>query len=363
MRRRLTVLVVVTVSATTLWVPARAGICPSGWAKVDVPVAGSLYAAASISSDDVWVAGFDDDPRDAVAAHWDGSEWSDVPVVVDSGSQTDMIRDMDSIASDDVWFVGGYTELGAGTFRALVLRWTGSDFEQIPIDAGQDPSFYGVEALASDDVWAVGTYWPGSGFHQRGLAAHWDGVEWTLLPIPHRPGTDRMLWDVAAVASDDVWAVGVKYDRGQRPFIVHWDGTTWSTVKGADVGTEQAGLFSVDVAGDAIVAAGYRNDGRRALIEAWTGSSWVRQPVPKVGVYAGLQAVDGSSSDRIWAVGYSAEGPLALRWDGASWTWDPTAQTSRSFVLEAVATEPSGEVVAAGRRTTSPYVVTRCDAA
>ena len=40
-------------------------------------------------------------------------------------------------------------------------------------------------------------------------------------------GPDAYFTGVAAAASNDVWAVGV---RGSGPMILHWDGQAWTTV-------------------------------------------------------------------------------------------------------------------------------------
>ena len=57
------------------------------------------------------------------------------------------------------------------------------------------------------------------------LAEHWDGSAWTRIPTA--PDADLgELYGVAAVASDDVWAVGyTPYSiASRRPLIQHWDG-------------------------------------------------------------------------------------------------------------------------------------------
>jgi hypothetical protein len=331
------------------------------WTKSAVPNVGQLRAVTSTATGDQWVVGYRQNGGRATSAHWDGLSWTEVPVVVDSGSVRDRILDADAVAGGDVWFVGDYGEIGTETTRALVLRWTGAAFEQVPIDAGQDPTFFGVDAAADDDVWAVGWYFPGNRYHSRGLAAHWDGADWTVYPVPYTARSDRLLQDVTVVSSDDVWAVGDSYRNGQHQFIVHWDGVAWSTVKGADVGSGQASLSGVTTVGGAAIAVGSRKDGDRALVETWTGSSWVRQSVPSEWNYAGLSDIDGSTTDRIWAVGYSSAGPLALRWNGSVWTSVPTGQSKR-FSLNGVTVLPGGEVTAAGWRDgTDPYAVMRCD--
>ena len=63
---------------------------------------------------------------------------------------------------------------------------------------------YGVAALAGNDVWAVG----GLTTSSSNAGRHWNGTTWSVVPSPN-PGTrGNGLVGVAAVAGNDVWAVG-----------------------------------------------------------------------------------------------------------------------------------------------------------
>jgi hypothetical protein len=96
-----------------------------------------------------------------------------------------------------------------------------------------------VSALSADDVWAVG---PDEevGPDSHTLIHHWDGDAWELIPSPDAsttPGSVNLLGGVAAIAPDDVWAVGMaaksyplREGNPARVFIAHWDGTRWSIV-------------------------------------------------------------------------------------------------------------------------------------
>src|SRR3954454_23616981 len=55
----------------------------------------------------------------------------------------------------------------------------------------------GVAALATNDVWAVGGY-------PTTLIVHWDGTTWSVVSSPPTGGE---LNAVAAVAANDIWAV------------------------------------------------------------------------------------------------------------------------------------------------------------
>src|SRR5438034_800577 len=89
-------------------------------------------------------------------------------------------------------------------------------------------SLFGVAAIAPDDVWAVGSSTDTIGGDSSTLAEHWDGTEWTVVPSPNGElGTSRLV-AVSALSSSDVWAVGSTGDDQPLQLIEHWDGSTWS---------------------------------------------------------------------------------------------------------------------------------------
>jgi hypothetical protein len=151
------------------------------------------------------------------------------------------------VGSDtDVW-IGGLTDLGlvdsAGQ-RPYLWHHDGSTVTDFPLTglmpADSPGAIQGIHGGATDDVWAVGhiddqTVSPSV---QRILIFHWDGAAWsavsgldTLLPPAH--GVQQVLYDVYALATDDVWAVGtVGYSSGSdgQLLALHYDGAAWSRV-------------------------------------------------------------------------------------------------------------------------------------
>src|SRR5207302_3231888 len=83
---------------------------------------------------------------------------------------------------------------------------------------------YGVDAISPNDAWLVGSY-QGQG-PSRTLVEHWDGQQWSIDPSPNVGQDFNHLRGIAAIASNDVWAVG---DSGAT-LIEHWDGQQWSIV-------------------------------------------------------------------------------------------------------------------------------------
>jgi hypothetical protein len=83
--------------------------------------------------------------------------------------------------------------------------------------------FFGVAAIASNDLWAVGSY-DELGLTAKQLIQHWDRTNWTVVASPSLP-TPNELTAVSAVAANDAWTVG-GYNSGGQSLTQHWDGST-----------------------------------------------------------------------------------------------------------------------------------------
>ena len=169
-----------------------------------------------------------------------------------------------------------------------------------------------------NDVWAVGSSLNPSTNLLTPLVEHFNGTSWSVVPTPGLPsGTAGQLLSVAAVSSNNVWAVG----NSTGPLIEHWDGTRWSIVASPSVGA--AGTLNAVTAtpnGDvwAVGAAGGSN-----LIEHFNGTSWVVVPTAFVR-NSHLSGVSGTSSTDIWAVGSAGRSTSdhvqILHWNGTAWS-------------------------------------------
>src|SRR5207237_8948557 len=103
---------------------------------------------------------------------------------------------------------GSGQAVGSTQYRAWAERWNGSSWSIVP-----GPNIYrggnylkGVAALSSNDIWAVGTYY--GSVPEGTLVEHWDGETWSVIPSPN-PGTfESGLNGVAVASASHVWAVG-----------------------------------------------------------------------------------------------------------------------------------------------------------
>jgi hypothetical protein len=159
-----------------------------------------------------------------------------------------------------------------------------------------------VAALADDDVWAVGISdrdWP----YGSSVILHWTGSDWTRLDL----AAGGRLSAIDLSSADEGWAVG---NRGSVQLFYHWNGTDWSLVPGPPGGRDY--VYDVDsLSATDAWAAGLQ------MLAHWDGIAWslVTNPANRP-----LHAIDAVATDDVWAVGKE----VVLHWDGAAWSEVPT---------------------------------------
>lgn len=274
--------------------PGPTTVVGGTWKIVSSPNVGSgtygnqLNAVAVVSANNVWAVGFSPHPsgtplyiRQTLIEHWDGNRWNVVASPNPAGNTFVVLNGIDAISANDIWAVGHTGDPSSIPLQTLTEHWDGTSWSIIP---SPSPGTYNgnvlnaVAAVSTNDVWAVGWYQSGPTGQEGGaLTMHWDGTSWSVIPNPSR----WPLHAVAAVAANNVWAVG-------EQSILHWNGTSWSIVA---------------------------------------------YPLPLGDSYQVFTGASGTSASDIWAVGYSQwsyfygyrYAPLTYHWDGTSWSWVPNA--------------------------------------
>jgi len=283
-----------------------------------------------------------------------------------------------AVSPDDAWAVGpadrGEVPVGG---RVVVWHWNGESWEVVPSPSPETgpqatDTLVAVAALGPGDAWAVGEADPQQGLPRteaaRVIVEHWDGTAWSVVDAPSPSSFESGLTGVAAIAADDVWAVGFEVEGTiAKPLAEHWDGRRWSIAETPEV-TRGDGNGAVLEAVTALAADDAWAVGSTAanpLIEHWDGSSWsvVEAPGLPAGTADGLlRAVAASGPDEVWAVGWASSRllghglPLAFHWDGSSWQdVSPVSAGDGVDTLAGVAIGSSGEVWAVGgHREASP---------
>ena len=230
--------------------------------------------------------------------------------------------------------------------RSCVSGWS---IAAKPYTAGVLADDLVAESAASyDDVWAVGIRFL-SPVRTGALIEHWDGRRWRVVPGADLGGRRATLAAVAAVTSDNVWAVGTLIGtttaglRQQGPLIEHWNGRHWSLVTGAPFPLaavkEPEGLDGIAAAGPDDIwmhglgsSSGVSASISRDLYEHWDGRRWslFEGPVAvssAVGL-AATQVISADAAGYVWAAGGKIRGfgeagkpagSLVERWNGSRW--------------------------------------------
>ncbi len=289
---------VVALSSNNVWAVGYAGNDTliehwngNRWSIIDSPNVGTSYnilnAVAADSANDIWAVGLSSNKtinyttsggrtlhlaaQQTLIEHWDGSRWS----VINSPAPklTELFLNAVAVVSaNDIWAVGGiynFVPPYTITWHALVEHWNGSKWSIInTLDLSND-TLQGIAAVSSEDVWAVGTsgYNSSSGNGSRTLIEHWNGSKWSVIESPNNPNSDfNSLSGIAANSASDIWAVGSSprtYPLQGQTLIEHWDGSKWTIISSPSPGSYNNFLITVAAIPHAgqIWAAGYFGEG------------------------------------------------------------------------------------------------------
>ncbi len=320
-----------TIGARAASAQANASTC--AWNVVPSPDGSSggsgLSGVAAISASDVWAVGNSGSQASGqvtVIEHWNGTAWSLV-ANPNPGTIDNTLYAVSAVSSSDVWAVG-FQVITTGVTQTLTEHWNGTTWSVV---ASPDPGsinneLFSVAAVSSNDVWAVG-FTASSSSAQKTLIEHWNGTTWSVVksPSPGPKPVNDVLSSVTAVSSTDVWAVGASSTMGQT-LAEHWNGTAWSVVTTPNPG--QGGVFQgvSAVSSSDVRAVGYftSNGNIQTLIENWNGTSWQVVTSPNPGLHPSLWAVTAISATSVWAVGSNGSSTvfdktLTEHWNGKQW--------------------------------------------
>jgi hypothetical protein len=283
---------------------------------------------------------------------WDGSQWTAV-ASPNVGKGYNVLSAVSATSDSSAWAVGYQQNDGYTPQQSLVLRWNGSTWQSMSVPhpgTGAYQALNGVAALAPNDVWAVGWYYE-TGFKLRSLALHWDGAQWRAVSADVPNGAPNQLMSIAAAGPADIWAGGTTYQNGKYvAMIQHWDGSRWQAVPlpALPSGASAVRGLSVSPTGE-VWAIGDNAAGMMVL--RWDGSQWSLVTQPRLPSGSGhLGGVVATGASDVWVAGFqydSAFRPLVLHWDGAHWT-QSAVPASGAPALAAVAATPSSTLLAVG---------------
>jgi hypothetical protein len=213
----------------------------------------------------------------------------------------------------------------AATARATVRHWTVSY-----VDTAQPAEFRDVAAIAWNDVWAVGVTdeFCGQRAPQSAIVKRYDGRRWVSVQLPRTYRTAD-LWAVGGSSPRNVWILGrVTNALGGDAHVLalRWNGVQWSRLgwwAGNGITSQVLVLSPSDVWAFGIGTRHYN------------GHAWTRY---RYHLPYGLLWASAISPNDIWAAGYvrATQAPTAARWHNGAWTQVP---------LPAITSSPPGPYV------------------
>lgn len=265
-------------------------------------------------------------------------------------------------ALDDkrAWAVG-YNLKSYDEVEHVALRWDGAAWKQeSTMPAGVFPTALTVKA--ADDIWAAGS-----------TLVHWDGKAWTESRAAQDPAGRVMPEALASAPDGSVWSAGRAMGMGVKtgvPSIQSWDGTRWVRQKLPATGNgEVNGIVALSKDDVWAVGTSYAADAesdQEPLALHFDGTSWTKAALPGTSSHATwLSGLAAPSAQDLWAVGgrftNAGDQPYALHYDGNVWkrTATPDVPDGR---LRAVGKAANGSVWAVGGKG-SASVGLRWDAA
>jgi len=260
-----------------------------------------------LSSSDVWLAGSGySQSCCSMAVHYDGNVWDPEPPNYFSNGYNDLNSIVD-FAPNDVWAAGDDWEYGCYGCPPVdfdfLVHWDGTHWTHDSF-TGNYVGLVAISGVSKRDMWVLEQ----PSFDRAGSSvAAWHRIggpfsgNWTSWQIK---STERFtfLTALAVVSSTDIWAVGGQASSHRdpgRPFIVHWDGQGWSIVPGP-TGVNGESFSSVAaIASDDVWAVGGGAQG--SIVEHWDGSSWTRVRSQFANKFSSAAVIPGTNE--VWAVG------------------------------------------------------------
>jgi hypothetical protein len=277
----------------------------TAWTKLDLThlgISGGYLRSVAGSNGAAWAVGTDTDGA-ARLLHWDGVTWqeSDFAGRLAWGtSLTGVALDTE----DHVWLCGrnsdGCVLLQEGGGGEGDDGWTWVTPPPTPPTAA--PA--GLRVTPDGHVWV----------YDAALVARWDGETWTELPAP--TGLRPYVTGLLPVADDDIWLTGYDYGVGGPPgkppsvTLRHWDGSAWTHVTAPFTVGMLTAIVDDGQGGPDRIAGWDFWDQTRAHYLRWEGKAWVseRGPLSSMPVLpSGLTSVPGAGG--YWSVGTDSSSP------------------------------------------------------
>jgi hypothetical protein len=307
------------------------------------PTSSALYGVSCASPVACTAVGYDRSTAASVAERWNGTSWAIEPT---PRSQSGRFLEGVSCTSTTAC-----TAVGGGDGTTLAERWNGTSWSaQTTPNPGQNfDRLVGVSCVSTTACMAVG------GGESHETAEAWNGTSWSILPTPN-PAVGMTLSGVSCTSMTACAAVGGGPAGGGVFYTLAeaWNGTSWSreplpNPTGLVIGVSCTSATACTAVGYSIKSSA-AGDQELTLAERWNGTSWSVEPTPNPTGGGQLNAVSCTSTTSCVAVGYSwpGERPLVERWNGTSWSIQTTPNPTGGQLLYGVSCTSTTACTATG---------------
>lgn len=295
------------------------------WRRVPVPPSihrflGFVDGFAATSANDLWMF------AQARAAHWNGRHWGIMKLpswVVRSNLSGTIDVSVADFGPTNLWVFSN----GIASFKPVVpfaARYDGHRWRKARLPGISSV----VRSLGPDDIWVQAV----TGLNGHQFLMHWNGTRWSTLAMPRPrevPAHDTaQLGDLQAFGPRDLWMQQDVMNRQSfvsTELFVHWNGRVWRTVHypwpTSDIqfmaSDGRGGIWFSDV-----------GEGRRQprYVAHERGGRWTRQLVPApagmdVQQLLSLTLIPGTRS--LWATGGVFPVHTTTVVIGAIWKYGP----------------------------------------
>ena len=302
-------------------------------------------------------------PSTIVIEQWNGSSWTLANVPTPGSGNAELVK-VSCAGPAFCVAVGDFNNSAA----PLAEQWNGSTWTQVTaadVTGSTQTALNDVSCPSATSCSAVG--FSTTGGNRVPLAEFWNGTAWSITSNAVLPtgATAATLAGVSCVSGSWCMAAGSQtVGANTLPLTEMWNGTAWKVLASPNPAPGTSGIFNgVSCAGSSYcVAVGdFRDVGAhdRNLVATWDGTAWTQNSVPD-GPDTNddvLQSVACFSATSCSVVGYEGilvpSTPVALAWNGVSWTTatTPVPTSSTATSLLGVTCLTNWECVAVGATT------------
>ncbi|MFH0732787.1 MAG: SBBP repeat-containing protein [Candidatus Omnitrophota bacterium] len=291
----------------------------------------SIYVYAFIEYGGNLIAGgsFTDagtDPNADRIAKWNGAAWSSLNGV--NTGLTGEVRVL-TLSGSDLLAGGAFTDAGTDVNADRIAKWNGTTWSSLGgANSGLTGTVYSLTTYNSNLI-AAGNFTNAGTDAEADYIAKWNGSSWSSMGGVGS-GFNFLAYAVTVLGTDLI-AGGEFTNAGndsEADKIAKWNGANWSSMGGAGTGLTTGQVYCMAIYNGTLIAGGYfydaGGDSNADYIAKWNGSSWSSLNGANTGLSTTVWALAVYNGYLIAAGGFAnagdADGDYIAKWNGTAWS-------------------------------------------